>query len=201
MIKKELVLPLLLVFLAGALVGNWSAPHPPPKPYDPPEAPLKGATIRLGYIAPTTTSLETGRPYREKIIQADMNAYAQRLGYDLKVEWVIDEAKGETYMHLAKVQALKQAGVSVFEGGGWSSTAAASLNYCNVNRLLMWSSSSTSSILSLPEDCLYRLSPPTPLCRLRSPGWSSASGLHWSASFSAGTLGGTPTPRRSPTPT
>jgi branched-chain amino acid transport system substrate-binding protein len=123
------------------------------------EAPLKGASIKLGYIASTTTGLETAKPYRDQIISVDMNKYAAKLGYDVKFVWQIDDAQGQAATHLEKVQALKAMSVTVFEGGGWSSMAAAALNYCNTNKMLMWSTSSTSPTLAIKDDYLFRLCP------------------------------------------
>jgi len=49
--------------------------------------------------------------------------------------------------------------INVFIGGGWSSQASAALSYCNDNDMLMWSSSSTSPLLAIADDNLYRMCP------------------------------------------
>ena len=121
------------------------------------EAPLKGKTIKLGYIASDTTGLETGKPYHEKIIAPDMNAWAKTLGYGVTFQYLVDDATGQANVHLEKVQGFKSTGVTVFEGGGWSSQAQAALSYCNSNGMLMWSSSSTSPTLAIANDNLFRM--------------------------------------------
>lgn len=124
-----------------------------------PVLPLKGKTVKLGYIASTTTGLETARPFRVQIIEHDMNDYAKVLGHDTVFQWQIDDAVGQPNTHLEKVQGFKSMGITVFEGGGWSSMAQAALNYVNTNNMLMWSTSSTSPILSIENDRLLRMCP------------------------------------------
>jgi branched-chain amino acid transport system substrate-binding protein len=88
-----------------------------------------------------------------------MNAYATRLGYGVKFDWLIDDATSLANVHQEKVQSFLSMGVTVFEGGLWSSQASGSLSYCNENKMLMWSSSSTSPLLMIPNDNLYRMCP------------------------------------------
>ena len=121
------------------------------------EAPLKGATVQFGYIAASTTSLETGKPYHEQIIAPGLNDYADLMGYDVSFEYLIDDATGQAQVHLEKVQGFKSTGVTIVEGGGWSSQAQAALSYCNANEVLLWSTSSTSPTLAIADDYLYRM--------------------------------------------
>ncbi len=121
------------------------------------EAPLKGKTVRLGYIATDTTDLEVAVPYRRDIIASDMNLWLDTLGYDMKIEYFVDNADGQTNTHLEKVQGFKSAGMTVFQGGGWSSQAQSALSYCNANGMLMWSSSATSPTLAIANDNLFRM--------------------------------------------
>ncbi len=122
-------------------------------------APLAGKTIQIGYISSTTAGLETATPLVEDILQTDYNEYAEKLGYDVDFEYLIDDATGQAAIHLEKVQGFKSMDISVFIGGGWSSQAQAALSYCNDNDMLMWSSSSTSPLLALEDDNLYRMCP------------------------------------------
>ena len=160
-----LAIVLLVVGLAvGAVVGYYAMP---PKVETKTETktvteykrPLEGKTIKIGYIASSTTGLETGQPLHKQIIETDMNAYATRLGYGVKFDWLIDDATGLANVHLEKVQSFKSMGVTVFEGGLWSAQASGSVSYCNTNQMLMWSSSSTSPLLMIANDNLYRMCP------------------------------------------
>jgi len=123
------------------------------------KAPLEGETIQLGYVSSTTVGLETAVPLVQDIMQTDYNEYAEKLGFDVEFEYLIDDATGQAAVHLEKVQGYKSMDINVFIGGGWSSQAQAALSYCNDNDMLMWSSSSTSPLLAIPDDNLLRMCP------------------------------------------
>lgn len=122
-------------------------------------APLEGVNIQLGYISSTTVGLETAVPLVEEILTVDYQDYLDQLGMDTTVEFLIDDATGQAAVHLEKVQGYKSMDINVFIGGGWSSQASAALSYCNDNDMLMWSSSSTSPLLAIADDNLYRMCP------------------------------------------
>jgi branched-chain amino acid transport system substrate-binding protein len=89
----------------------------------------------------------------------DYNDYAEMLGYDVDFVFLIDDAQTQAAVHLEKVQGFKSIDVNVFIGGGYSSQAAAALSYCNDNDMLMWSASSTTPTLAIPDDNLLRMCP------------------------------------------
>lgn len=121
--------------------------------------PLKGATVKIGYISSSTQGLETAKPFRDVILTRDANKYATLLGYDTKFVIQIDDANGLAPTHLEKVQGFKSLGIEVFEGGLWSSQAQGSMAYCDTNKMLQWSTSSTSPTLAIAGDYLFRLCP------------------------------------------
>jgi branched-chain amino acid transport system substrate-binding protein len=122
------------------------------------ELPLKNVAVKVGFIDSDTVDLETKKPYHEIMIQREMNAYAKALGYSDKMfTFLVDDATGQANVHLEKVQGYKSAGITVFEGGGWSSQAQAALSYVNANGMLMWSWSSTSPTLAIANDNLFRM--------------------------------------------
>jgi branched-chain amino acid transport system substrate-binding protein len=123
------------------------------------KVPFAGETIQIGYISSTTAGLETATPLVKDLMSVDLNEYAATLGYDVDFEYLIDDATGQAAVHLEKVQGFKSIDVNVFIGGGWSSQAQAALSYVNDNDMLMWSSSSTSPLLAIPDDNLYRMTP------------------------------------------
>jgi branched-chain amino acid transport system substrate-binding protein len=79
--------------------------------------------------------------------------------YDTEVKFLIDTADGQAAIHLEKVQSFKSMDVTIFLGGQWSSQAQASLGYVNDNDMLMISSSSTSPLLAIKDDRLFRTCP------------------------------------------
>ena len=121
--------------------------------------PLDGKTVQIGYISSTTVGLETATPHVQEIMVPDYNEYAAKLGYDVEFQYLIDDATGQAAVHLEKVQGFKSMDINVFIGGGWSSQASAALSYVNDNDMLMWSSSSTSPLLAIADDNLYRMCP------------------------------------------
>jgi len=121
--------------------------------------PLEGKTVQIGYISSTTVGLETATPLVEDIMAVDYNEYTELLGYDIEFEYLIDDATGQAAVHLEKVQGFKSMDVNLFIGGLWSSQAQAALSYCNDNDMLMWSTSSTSPLLAIADDNLYRMCP------------------------------------------
>jgi ABC-type branched-subunit amino acid transport system substrate-binding protein len=121
------------------------------------EAPLKGKTVKLGFISPITSWLEADKPYHEQVIAPDLNKYSALLGYGVNFEYLIDDAQGQANTHLEKVQGFKATGITIFEGGGWSPMAQSALSYCNSNNMLMWSMGSTTPTLEIADDYLYRM--------------------------------------------
>ena len=121
--------------------------------------PLEGKTIQMGNIVASTAALETSVPLFEDIITVDINDYFAKMDYDVDVEFLQDTADGQAAIHLEKTQSFKAMDVSIFIGGGWSSQASASLSYVNDNDMLMISSSSTSPLLAIPNDRLFRTCP------------------------------------------
>jgi branched-chain amino acid transport system substrate-binding protein len=121
--------------------------------------PLEGKTIQIGDIVASTAALETSVPLFQDIIAVDINDYFSKMGYDVDVEFLQDTADGQAAIHLEKVQSFKSMDISIFIGGGWSSQAQASLSYVNDNDMLMISSSSTSPLLAIPDDRLFRTCP------------------------------------------
>jgi len=123
------------------------------------ENPLEGKTIQIGQISASTAGLETSVPLFQEIIAADINDYFGKMDYDVDVEFLQDTADGQAAIHLEKVQSFKAMDITVFLGGGWSSQAQAALSYVNDNDMLMISSSSTSPLLAIPNDRLFRTCP------------------------------------------
>jgi branched-chain amino acid transport system substrate-binding protein len=92
------------------------------------------------------------------MIKPDMDEYLAKLGYDVDVQFFLDNAGGQANVHLEKVQSFHSAGTDLIIGGKWSSQAQASLSYVNANDMLLVSPGSTSPTLGLPNDNLLRLS-------------------------------------------
>jgi branched-chain amino acid transport system substrate-binding protein len=121
--------------------------------------PLDGVTIKIGQIYADDPGIETGTPMTKDIMEPHINTYLSMLGYDTSVQFLIDNAQETPAIHLEKVQGLHATGVDLIIGGRWSSQAQSALPYVNENKMLLFSSSSTSPLLAIPDDNLYRLCP------------------------------------------
>ncbi len=122
-------------------------------------APLDGATIQIGNIFSDDPNLETLTPLLDEILEPRLNAYLDMLGYDAEVEFLNDHALETPAIHLEKVQGFHAVDVDLIIGGRWSSQAQSALPYVNENNMLLFSPSSTSPLLAIPDDNLYRMCP------------------------------------------
>ena len=122
-------------------------------------APLEGATIRMGNIWSDDANLETYTPLVDEILVPRLNAYLDLLGYDAEVDILNDNALETPAIHLEKVQGFHAVDVDLVIGGRWSSQAQSALPYVNENKMLLFSPSSTSPLLAIPDDNLYRMCP------------------------------------------
>jgi branched-chain amino acid transport system substrate-binding protein len=103
--------------------------------------------------------LETTQPLVEEIIQEDLNEYAELLGLDIDIDLLVEDNQGTASIALEKTQTFKAMGINIIQGHGWSSQCQASLSFANENDVIMVSSSSTSPILAIPDDMLFRTCP------------------------------------------
>jgi branched-chain amino acid transport system substrate-binding protein len=119
---------------------------------------LTGQTVQIGVIAPTEEALELWRGIL-LLAKEDINNYCMKLGYGVKFDFVPVHAYGQEAIHLEKVQSFKAMGINLLIGGAWSSQAMAALSYINENNMLLFSPSSTSPLLAIKGDNLYRMCP------------------------------------------
>lgn len=158
-----LMVVLLVVGLGiGAGVGYYAAPtkqEVTEKEVTVEVNPLEGKTIRIGATVAGQDELEFASPLFDTVIINDVNEYADKLGYDVKFEFLLEQGEYSASVGLEKVQAFKAMGVNLMIGHQWSSQCEASLSYANENDFLLFSHCSTSPILAYPNDNLYRLCP------------------------------------------
>jgi branched-chain amino acid transport system substrate-binding protein len=121
--------------------------------------PLDGYTVRIANLMSGTTSLETGVPWAQEVIEPALAEYVEALGYDVTYQLLCDQSENQAAVHLEKVQSFKAMDVKLIHGGGWSSMAQSALSYVNENNILLWSSSATSPVLRIADDNLFRMCP------------------------------------------
>jgi branched-chain amino acid transport system substrate-binding protein len=161
------MLAVLLVvgLVVGAGIGYFMAPSGEGEVVEVPVDrivevhPLAGKLIQWGVTASSTTGLETTQPLVEEIIQEDLNEYTELLGLDIEIDLLVEDNQGTASIALEKTQTYKAMGINIVQGHGWSSQCQASLSYVNENDMILVSSSSTSPILAIPNDYLFRTCP------------------------------------------
>lgn len=159
----KLIAVAIITLVIGALLGYTLAPTETTTVTETKtveKIPLEGVTVTFGEITGASVQLEMMTPMFEEIIIPDLNEYAEKLGYDISFAILVDDANGQATIHQEKVQSFKAMDVNFLLGSGWSSHISASLSYCNENNMLLTSAGSTSPLLCLPDDNLFRLSIP-----------------------------------------
>lgn len=121
--------------------------------------PLFGETVKIGVISASTGGLDTLVPLYENIIEPDINEYCEKLGYNVYFEFLLQDAESQASVHLERLAYFHSLGVDLIIGGRWSSQAQTSLSFVNDNDMLLFSPSSTSPVLAIPDDNLFRLCP------------------------------------------
>ena len=157
----------IVILVVGLVVGLGAGYTLAPKAVDDGETntvyvdknPLAGMKVQLGVIAISSGSLETAVPLYEELVAPAINDYSSTLGYDVEFEYLIDQAEVQSAIHLEKVQGFKSMGINLFLGGYFSSMAQAALSYVNENDMIMVSPMSTSPLLALDDDNLFRICP------------------------------------------
>jgi len=122
-------------------------------------APLDGTTVSLAVITGVSSEMEILKPMWEDIILPDINEFADKLGYDVKFEFLLDDAMGQPAVFLEKVQGFKSLGVNHILGCYYSSHILGARSYINENDMIAISAGSTSPLAAFPDDNIFRLVP------------------------------------------
>jgi len=121
--------------------------------------PFEGQELTIGTTASSTEGLETTVPLYDDIISPDINDYWDMLGLDVSLRILIEDNQASESIALEKTQSFKAMGVNIVLGHGWSGQCSASLSYVNENDMILISSSSTSPLLAIADDMLFRTCP------------------------------------------
>ena len=121
--------------------------------------PLKGKTIQIGLTTSSTAGLETTVPMVEDIMEPQLAEFMDAIGLGITMDFLIEDNQGTAAIALEKTQTFKAMGVNLVIGHGWSSQCSAALSYVNENDMILLSASSTSPILAIADDMLFRTCP------------------------------------------
>jgi len=120
------------------------------------KVPLLKGDILIGYIAASPGHVENTLP-AVKMAFDDVNAYVKSMGVDVTFKLLAEAAESSAVVALEKAQALYARGVRFIVGSNWSSQCKAILEYANKNKMVMISDGSTSPMLAIADDYLFRL--------------------------------------------
>ena len=167
--QKNTTLAILLVvgLVIGAAAGYMLAPKgsedtiyvdvPVEVPVE--VHPLAGKTIQIGDLASSTKALTE---FRQTVIMdiasPDIHEYLDKTGLDIQIEYLQDFC-GEVDIALQKIQSYHALGVDLIQGPGWSSAIQGSIQYMTENEILMISTGSSTPLLSIKDDMLFRTTP------------------------------------------
>jgi branched-chain amino acid transport system substrate-binding protein len=121
--------------------------------------PLEGKTIQIGLTTSSTAGLETTVPFVDDILEPDLEEFMDAIGLGITMDFLIEDNQGTAAIALEKTQTFKAMGVNLVIGHGWSSQCQAALSYVNENDMILLSASSTSPILAIADDKLFRTCP------------------------------------------
>lgn len=114
--------------------------------------------IQIGVVDSTTVSLANTLAILE-LAEEDINSFIRKTGRSLSFEFIQADAEGDPAKALEAVQGFLSLGINLIVGPAWSSHCQACLSYANDNDMILFSGTSTSPLLAIPEDNLFRLSP------------------------------------------
>lgn len=116
----------------------------------------------IGAIVPQTGSLSSiGKPVVTALKKAEkeVNDHYESMNSSSRVKLLIDDSKTNPEETLAAIKRLDTSGVKVIVGPATSTAVASVKDYANDNNITLLSYASTSPVLSIEGDNLFRLVP------------------------------------------
>lgn len=118
----------------------------------------KTTPIRIGLISPTDIDEPIVRAIAD-LAEQDIHRYCKENGLPYRFEFVISNNQGLESLALGNTITYDTIGVNMVVGHWWDISVASTLKYINDNDMLMLSPSSSSSMLAVEDDNLFRLTP------------------------------------------
>ena len=120
--------------------------------------PLAGKTLTIAALYSSDPSFESYDPMSE-LAAVDIQEYLDKLDLDITYNWISDSCASDLAIAMEKVQSYHAMGHDLLNGFSWSGMTSSVLSYVNDNDMLIYSCYSTSPLLSIPNDNLFRLVP------------------------------------------
>ena len=146
--KKLLIISLIATLLLGLTYPFNFVASPHTLKGEIPIGVVISATVDAGQIIPMG-----------KIAEEEINEFLKLAGVPAKIKFLYEDAEGSPAKALEKVQSLYARGVKVILCISWSSQVKAVMGYANAHHILIFSCGSTSPLLAIPDDFVFRLVP------------------------------------------
>jgi branched-chain amino acid transport system substrate-binding protein len=163
--KSSTMMAVLLIvgLVVGAGVGYFAAPSKTVEVEVPGgtetvevEVPALSGEIPIGVLYANTGHIDTSGPAAHIAIE-EVNEYVEALGLDLEFVLIEECAEGESTIALEKFQSMVAQGIQAMMGSNWSGQCKAIKDYADSHEVVVFSDGSTSPILAIPDDYIFRL--------------------------------------------
>jgi len=161
--RTTAIVAAVIALLVGVAIGyavKPSAPAPAATTAAPTPAAPAVTTIKIGALLPLSGDLATfgqNDAVVVKLAEEDVNKFFEKAGLPYKVAVVVEDTETKPDVALQKLQALHAQGIKLFVGPMSSAEVRNIKGYADANKLVIVSQSSTSPLLSIPGDYVFRL--------------------------------------------
>ncbi|HII47590.1 ABC transporter substrate-binding protein [Pyrobaculum aerophilum] len=157
------VVVVILLAIIGILLASGQKPQTSPtvQPTAPPTTPTTTTAqkvFKLGALLPLTGGFSSYAKLAQcaaELAIDDLNAKYGSKGY--KFELYVEDTQLDPNIALQKLQALYAKGVRAVHAGLTSREASGEKPFADQNKIILFSAWSTSSLLAIPNDWLYRI--------------------------------------------
>jgi branched-chain amino acid transport system substrate-binding protein len=143
----------MIVLLIAGSIGGYYVGTMQKKPEPERKTGLTGE-ITIPVIHSTESVWE---PTVVDMLNEEINDYLHNINANFTINFIYDNAGGSATKFLEMVQSYYAAGNKVIVGPTWSSHITQAKSYVDNNNILLFSWSSTSPALGIPNDNIYRL--------------------------------------------
>ncbi len=120
------------------------------------KVPALSGEIPIGVLYASTNHIDNSGPAAQIAIE-EVNEYVEALGLDVEFVLIEECAEGESTIALEKFQSMVAHGVKAIMGSNWSGQCKAIKDYADAHEIVVFSDGSTSPVLALPDDYIFRL--------------------------------------------
>ncbi|MEM2451219.1 MAG: ABC transporter substrate-binding protein, partial [Nitrososphaerota archaeon] len=159
--KAIAIVVAIVTLLLGIGIGYFIAPYMAPVTPAAPTAGLSGE-VPIGVLLPLSGPLATlGEPNRPALLIAaeEINSLLAKSGANWRLKLYIEDTETKPEVALEKLMSLHAKGVKIVIGPMGSGEVLKIKEYADSNKILIISQSSTSPMLAIKGDYIYRFVP------------------------------------------